>query len=357
MDEIISGVQVIKMYAWEKPFCSLVELARKLELQVVTKSSYIRGIYMTFNLFTTRMALYCTLVSMLIFGNELSADKVFMISSYFNLLAQTMSGMFVRGFAELAECNVAIGRLQTFLTYSEYQNNNFSKHLSGSSELQASNKASKQDLPFIDDDVSNDGSGATGEKKYNGLMVVANDLVKNTASLIAEKQRTSTYEDSWAVKMIDFIAKWDIFEARNTLDNVNLEIEKGKLYVVIGMVGSGKSSFLSAILGEISSVKGQVKVNGALSYASQDAWVFGSTVRQNILFGQPYDRQRYQKVVKACALLKDFKQFSQGDQTIVGERGTSLSGGQKARINLARALYRQADIYLLDDPLSAVSFY
>lgn len=155
--------------------------------------------------------------------------------------------------------------------------------------------------------------------------------------------------------MTNFTAKWERDQLENTLENLNLEIKKGKLYAVIGMVGSGKSSFLSAILGEIDLVESQVRVNGTVSYAEQEAWVFGSTIRQNILFGQAYDRQRYQRVVKACALLKDFKQFPQGDQIVVGERGSSLSGGQKARINLARALYRQSDIYLLDDPLSAVS--
>jgi len=155
--------------------------------------------------------------------------------------------------------------------------------------------------------------------------------------------------------MINASANWNISSEEKTLQGLNLNIEKGKLYAVIGMVGSGKSSLLSAILGEMYVVEGQVKVNGSISYASQEAWVFGSTVRQNILFGQSYDRQRYHKVVKACALLRDFKQFPQGDQTIVGERGSSLSGGQKARINLARSLYRQSDIYLLDDPLSAVS--
>lgn len=160
--------------------------------------------------------------------------------------------------------------------------------------------------------------------------------------------------NNWAINMINVTAKWEATQLENTLEDLNLEIEKGKLYAVIGMVGNGKSSFLSAILGEISLTEGQVKVNGGISYASQEAWVFGATVRQNILFGQSYERQRYQKVIKACALVRDFKQFPQGDQTIVGERGSSLSGGQKARINLARALYRQSDIYLLDDPLSAV---
>ncbi|XP_003699290.2 ATP-binding cassette sub-family C member 4 isoform X1 [Megachile rotundata] len=366
MDEIISGVQVIKMYAWEKSFCALIETARKLELRVVKKSSYIRGIYMTFNLFTTRMALFCTLISMLLFGNELSADKVFVFSSYFNILAHTMTGMFVRGFAEIAECLVAVRRLQHFLMYEEFQENTFALNKFAASvngsinndSKQASNKTSKPDIPYIDEETSTYENLDDSEKrKHNGLVVVASDLLQKTANLMEENKRSSSIrinEEPYAVKMTNFTAKWEPGQSENTLDNLNLEIEKGKIYAVIGMVGAGKSSFLSAILGEIDMVEGHVKVNGSLSYAGQEAWVFGSTVRQNILFGQPYDRHRYQKVVKACSLLRDFKQFPQSDQTVVGERGSSLSGGQKARINLARSLYRQADVYLLDDPLSAV---
>ncbi|CAK9828616.1 Probable multidrug resistance-associated protein lethal(2)03659 [Anthophora retusa] len=365
MDEIISGVQVIKMYAWEKPFCALIETARKLELQVVTKSAYIRGIYMTFNLFTTRMALFCTLISMLLFGNELTADKVFVFSSYFNILAHTMSGMFVRGFAEIAECLVAVRRLQHFLMYEEFQENEFTLNkftasLNGSinsMSKQTSNKTSKLDIPYIDDNIDSyeNLDDSSEKRRHNGLVVVASDLLKNTANLMGEKNYSPmTNEEPYAVQMINVTAKWEPGQSENTLAGVNLELQKGKMYAVIGMVGAGKTSFLSAILGEIDVIEGHVKVNGSLSYAGQEAWVFGSTVRQNILFGQPYDRHRYQKVIKACSLLRDFKQFPQGDQTVVGERGSSLSGGQKARINLARSLYRQADIYLLDDPLSAV---
>ncbi|XP_018346781.1 PREDICTED: multidrug resistance-associated protein 4-like [Trachymyrmex septentrionalis] len=358
MDEIISGVQVIKMYAWEKPFCAMVELARKLELRVVTKSSYIRGIYMTFNLFTTRMALYCTLIAMLMFGDNLTADKVFVVSSYFNILAHTMTGMFVRGFAELAECMVAIRRLQTFLMFDEFQGSNVVVSKASASYANSDLKRfSKPDLPYIDDDDVDSRGEYLDEnndrRKQNGSLVVSSDLLKNTANFVEENK--SIYNmNNWAINIINVTAKWDERQSENILENLNLEIEKGKLYAVIGMVGSGKSSFLSAILGEISLIKGQVKINGGISYASQETWVFGATVRQNILFGQSYERQRYQKVIKACALVRDFKQFPQGDQTVVGERGTSLSGGQKARINLARALYRQSDIYLLDDPLSAV---
>ncbi|XP_014467791.1 PREDICTED: multidrug resistance-associated protein 4-like [Dinoponera quadriceps] len=355
MDEIISGVQVIKMYAWEKPFCALVELARRLELRVVTKSSYIRGIYMTFNLFTTRMALYGTLVLLLMSGHELTADKVFVVSSYFNALSFCMSSMFVRGIAELAECLVAVRRLQNFLIYEEYQSSNViickqsSSNHNNHKINSESDKISEQDIPYIDTNVENHEVLENDDmEKRNGII----DIMTDSDHSIIRKEESQVH--SWAVKMTDVTAKWEVGQLENTLKDLNLQIEKGKLYAVIGMVGSGKSSLLSTILGEIDLVKGETRVKGSVSYASQEAWVFGSTIRQNILFGQDYDRHRYQKVIKACALLKDFQQFPQGDLTVVGERGCSLSGGQKARINLARALYRQSDIYLLDDPLSAV---
>lgn len=123
---------------------------------------------------------------------------------------------------------------------------------------------------------------------------------------------------------------------------------------VIGPVGSGKSSLLHVILQELPLKDGILKVSGKISYASQEPWLFAGTIRQNILFGLPMDKQRYRTVVKTCALERDFSLFPYGDKTAVGDRGVSLSGGQRARINLARAVYKEADIYLLDDPLSAV---
>lgn len=114
------------------------------------------------------------------------------------------------------------------------------------------------------------------------------------------------------------------------------------------------NSLIQCILGELNLISGTIRVNGTVSYASQEPWLFSGTVRQNILFGQSMNRRRYQTVVKKCALERDFDLLPHGDKTIVGERGASLSGGQKARISLARAVYRKADVYLLDDPLSAV---
>ncbi|CAG9814465.1 unnamed protein product [Phaedon cochleariae] len=299
MDEIISGVQVIKLYAWEKPFEKLIKLARKAEIKIVTKSSYVRGLYMTFNLFTTRVALFCTLLTMILSDQKITATKVFVFMSYFNILSQTMSSMFVRGISEVAELFVAVKRLQDFMlneefqTISESQNNNDSKYL-------------------------------------------VNEHV---------------------VSLKNITVKWNLSLSDNALTNININIDRGGLIGVIGPVGSGKSSLLQTLLGELEVVSGTIEVNGTVAYASQEPWVFAATVRQNIIFGSDYDKKRYNDVIRACALEKDFSQFPNGDQTIVGDRGASLSGGQKARINLARAVYRDADIYLLDDPLSAVDIH
>nr|CAD7259047.1 unnamed protein product [Timema shepardi] len=226
MDEIISGVRVIKMYAWEKPFSDLIKVARKAEIKNIKMTSYLRGIYMSFTLFTNRIALYSVLVAIVLMGGTLTADKVFVYASFFSVLGITMAGFFNRGVAELAETLVSIDRLQT--------------------------------------------------------------------------------------------------------------------------------SLLQAILGELPKASGSCVVNGKISYACQEPWVFGSTIRQNIVFGSTFNKTRYDEVLRVCALLPDMEQFPQRDLTLVGERGSSLSGGQKARVNLARAVYNDADVYLLDDPLSAV---
>ena len=128
----------------------------------------------------------------------------------------------------------------------------------------------------------------------------------------------------------------------------------GKLLAVIGPVGAGKSSLLMALLGEMPNQTGTVSIEGKIGYTAQQPWVFSGTLRNNILFGQPYERIRYERVIKNCALRKDLEQLPDGDYTLVGERGVTLSGGQRARVSLARAAYNNADVFLLDDPLSAV---
>ncbi|CAB3995223.1 Multidrug resistance-associated 4, partial [Paramuricea clavata] len=148
-------------------------------------------------------------------------------------------------------------------------------------------------------------------------------------------------------------ASWDK-DRDETLTEISFKVSPGELLMVIGPVGSGKSSLLMALLYELPLTSGEIHMSRNIAYVSQSAWVFSGTLKENVLFGQPYNREKYNKVIKACALDKDIKDLHNGDQTFIGERGVTLSGGQRARVNLARAVYYDADIYLMDDPLSAV---
>lgn len=180
------------------------------------------------------------------------------------------------------------------------------------------------------------------------------DEMTETPERVDGQQRAPL--DQCKVDLKQVTVKWPAAsEAEgNTLKDISLSVRPGQVLAVVGQVGSGKSSLLNVILGELSLLKGSRQVTGRISYASQEPWIFSGTIRQNILCGLDYDERRYNRVVQAAALERDFRLFPQGDATAVGERGVSLSGGQKARVNLARCLYVDADIYLLDDPLSAV---
>lgn len=153
------------------------------------------------------------------------------------------------------------------------------------------------------------------------------------------------------IQMQDASCTWDFEE---TLHNITMHAPSGSLTCIVGTVGSGKSSLLNALLGEMRKTSGSILVRGRISYAPQTPFLLHATVRENILFGQPFDEDRYTRTIEACALQADFDVLLAGDMTVIGERGINLSGGQKARIAMARAVYSNADIVLLDDPLSAV---
>lgn len=332
MDEILSGIQVIKMYAWEKPFSKLILMARKLELKEVRKNSYLRGIFMTFLLFTTRMALFCTMMTMALTDKEITAGRIFVVSAYFNILSTTMSQMFVRGVAEIAEVSVALRRLRAFLMHEEKGAERKSGLIVGLEAAVEKKEKSKEQLP-------------------NDIMISAKNATARWTNADEIKRRRE--REAFPIKDTESSEQTIHFKPP-TLENLNFSFGKGSLIGVVGAVGAGKSSLLQAILRELPLQSGEIAVNGSVSYACQEPWVFSASIRQNILFGLDYEKAHYDNVVKACCLLPDFEQLQFGDQTIIGERGSSLSGGQKARVSLARAMYRTADIYLLDDPLSAV---
>jgi len=162
------------------------------------------------------------------------------------------------------------------------------------------------------------------------------------------------------VKIENGTFTWDtVEEVENglnpTLQKINLKVAKGKFVAIVGNVGSGKSSLLCSLLGEMEKVSGSVNISGdaKIAYVPQQAWIQNATLKDNILFGQDYNHKKYQRVIRACALKQDLSVLAGGDETEIGEKGINLSGGQKQRVSLARACYSDSDLFLFDDPLSA----
>ncbi|VVC32373.1 Hypothetical protein CINCED_3A009972 [Cinara cedri] len=313
MNEIISGIHVIKMYAWEKSFAKLIENVRRMEIQKVRGSSIIRTIAQSFIDFQTKLQIFVMILSYVLLGNYISAEKVYVVISYYSLLRFTMGLFFSQAPSQLAELLVSIKRIQHFLILIE------------------------RDSQML--------------KPVNELHSEPNEL-----SIVNNSDTKIDFQNSNNIGIVvsNATAKWAYDQTDNTLENINFNVGPGRLIAVIGSVGSGKSSLLQAILGELPLSNGNISISGVVSYASQEPWILSGSILDNILFHSPMDKQRYKQVIKACALKNDLEHFPYGDRTIVGERGVTLSGGQRARINLARAIYKQADIYLLDDPLSAV---
>jgi ATP-binding cassette subfamily C (CFTR/MRP) protein 4 len=176
---------------------------------------------------------------------------------------------------------------------------------------------------------------------------------KSSTKKDTSKEHKSKDEGNY-IKAIDLTCHWNGLNETSVLSNINMNLSENKLALITGPVGCGKSTLLLTLLEELMPSSGEVQRKGSIVYVPQTAWVFSGSVKENILFSKPYDEKRYKETLEACDLAKDIERLPNGDDTTLGERGASLSGGQKARVNLARAVYADADIYLLDDPLSAV---
>uniref|UniRef100_A0AAQ5ZXT7 Multidrug resistance-associated protein 4 n=1 Tax=Amphiprion ocellaris TaxID=80972 RepID=A0AAQ5ZXT7_AMPOC len=292
MNEVVSGIRIIKMYAWEKPFSALVAEVRRKEVSQILKSSYLRGLNMASFFASSKIIVFVTFTAFALLGNSITASSVFVTVSLYGTIKLTVTLFFPLAIEKLSETVVSLHRIENFLLLEEVKREN-------------------SEVPL-------------GEKRENSIVI----------------ENLTCY--------------WDQTLDAPSLQNVSFTAKSHQLLAVIGPVGSGKSSLLSAILGELPHDTGTLKVEGSLSYASQQPWVFPGTIRSNILFGRELNLKKYERVLRACALKKDLELLPDGDLTLICDRGATLSGGQKARINLARAVYEEADIYLLDDPLSAV---
>ncbi|XP_065917654.1 ATP-binding cassette sub-family C member 4-like [Dysidea avara] len=212
-------------------------------------------------------------------------------------------------------------------------------------------------LPELDDTITGKDSDPVNTTSRS-----CSPNVMSTLKLVAEEvtndSRCSSFSNEVTPPRVivnNLTASWTHDREKVVLKDINLRVDQSnKLLAVVGPVGSGKSSVLQCLLRELEALDGSVDIEGSVSYASQDPWILSGTIKENILFGQDYDEAWYKRVVECCCLVKDIDEMPFGDETLIGERGVNLSGGQKARVNLARAVYRDSDIMLLDDPLSAV---
>ncbi|XP_039745048.1 probable multidrug resistance-associated protein lethal(2)03659 isoform X2 [Pararge aegeria] len=300
MEEIVMGIEVIKMYTWEKPFRKIIDTVRRQEVHYIKMTSYIRGMVMSFIMFTARFSIFITVLLYVVYVNRITVENVFFLTCYYNILKQTMTLFFPQAVGQIAEMNVAVQRINDFL-------------LSEECRLPSRTQSSELPLPH--------------NKPKKRVTIPLNPVrppkrrsprtEPNTSTIKSQDKPKELRKDQIAIKFDEACSRWIKSSAKDDVKDITLSIYGGSLTTIIGAVGSG-------------------------------------SVRQNILFGQPFVKSRYMEVCKVCALERDISLFPHGDKTIVGERGVSLSGGQRARINLARAVYKEADIYLLDDPLSAV---
>ncbi|XP_061382589.1 multidrug resistance-associated protein 1 isoform X3 [Danaus plexippus] len=291
MNEVLNGIKVLKMYAWEPSFEAQILKIRNKEMNVLKQTAYLNSatsfIWSCAPFLVTFLTFFTYVISDPV-NNVLKPDTIFVSMSLFYIMHLPL-GLLPIIVVSIIETSVGIKRLNKFMNCDELN-------------LSAVEHDPKEPNPIVIE---------------NGHF-------------------------SWSD------------ESEPVLKNINLQIPRGGLVAVVGAVGSGKSSLLSALLGEMNKISGRVNTNGVIAYVPQQAWIQNATLQDNILFGKPLEKVKYNNVINVCALKPDFDVLPGGDQTEIGEKGINLSGGQKQRVSLARAVYYDADNYFLDDPLSAV---
>ncbi|XP_066990041.1 multidrug resistance-associated protein 1-like [Macrobrachium rosenbergii] len=293
LTEIISGIKVLKLYAWEVAFGKRVELVRKEEIASLRRKAYLEAAVSFIWLTTPYLVALSTFTTYLLISdkNVLDAQTVFVSISLYNIMQSPLQQL-PSVLAQCIQAKVSLERLDQFFHASEVD------------------------------------------------------------CLAVQKDDSKTY--AVAVKGGNFT--WDSGDCSDgwRLKSIDLEIGHGQLVAVIGPVGAGKSSLISALLGDINKRSGSVIMNGTVSYVPQQPWLRSGSAKENIVWGSDPAKDWYESVVRACALSEDFDTFVAGDETEIGDKGVNLSGGQRQRICVARAVVCDADIILLDDSLSAV---
>ncbi|RLN06220.1 hypothetical protein BBJ28_00017071 [Nothophytophthora sp. Chile5] len=326
--EALQGVRVMKFYAWEDSLASRVQEIRATEIQLYRKFHYLQ-IANTILLFLTPVFLGGLVMGMYVgLYGTMTVTNAYTLINVVNI-SRLAVNLFPLAVASISQAAVAYRRMDAYLESDEI----------------GTDSPRLPEQPRASDHSSANGtiSIRNGHFRWSLTSALAPELVI-VRSLESASAVTDGDAESPAVLTHEF-----------SLEGVNLEIDAGALVMIVGTVGAGKSSLLHAILGEMILVDGTVDVCGRLSYVSQESWIRNATVKQNILFEADFDAERYEAVLEATQLMLDLHALPDGDQTEIGERGINLSGGQKARVAIARAMYHSNyDVLILDDPLSAV---
>ena len=309
----VSGIQSVKYNTWEGVILGIIDKIRLKEKIITFFFILIRssgdGIVFLLPLFSSLISI---VLYQKVFEEVLTLGEIFFIISIYNIIMHPLSTLFW-GLDCFFNALVSIQRIDDIFKYPDEIENSVIK---------------ENDINLdIGEVIIENGEFAYDEKKWKEFHFKINNK-KNT-------------------KIPDF-------KINSILKDFNFEIKKGEFISIIGKVGSGKSSILKSLVGLLFKKKGKIRKNGKLAYVSQNPFLINATIRENILFGKEMKKEFYNKVIKECQLLEDLKILPFGENTIIGERGINLSGGQKQRISLARNIYSESDIYLIDDSLSAL---
>ncbi|XP_010948502.2 ATP-binding cassette sub-family C member 12 isoform X2 [Camelus bactrianus] len=331
MNEFLTCIKLIKMYAWEKSFTNTIRGIRKRERKLLEKAGFVQSGNSALAPIASTIAIVLTFTCHILLRRKLTAPVAFSVIAMFNVMKFSIA-ILPFSVKAAAEANVSLMRMKKILI--------------------AESPPSYLTQPEDPDTVL---LLANATLTWEQEVSRKSDLnkVQNQKKNFLQKQRPEAYSLSPSAQGVTDPEEQH-GSPRSVLHNISFVVRKGKVLGICGNVGSGKSSLIAALLGQMQLQQGIVAVRGTLAYVSQQAWIFHGNVRENILFGEKYDHQRYQHTVRVCALQEDLRSLPYGDLTEIGERGLNLSGGQRQRISLARAVYSNHEIYLLDDPLSAV---
>mmetsp|Transcript_107829 Transcript_107829/g.220103 ORF Transcript_107829/g.220103 Transcript_107829/m.220103 type:complete len:1402 (+) Transcript_107829:151-4356(+) len=371
VSQAVQGARVMKMSGYEDRFLERIADGRKAEISQINKANRLHAMnesmYFSCNIV---ISLVIFLVHVGWFGGALNPGMVYTVFTLVNILQVELTKHVSLGVMGCSEAYVSISRIQRFLEFPEKPQpakTEGEKVVDDSYTEDTDVIVALSDVDcywnFVEEQQGAAKSPATVERGSR-----SNDETSTitTATVSKDQDVGSATED---VGSADHSLEASLMPA---LSGVSLEFRKGQLTCVIGKVGCGKSALLQAIIGELPVYKGRitqrynsntdggdkeqknVRTREKIAYASQDPWIMNGTVFENITMGLPFDQEWYNRVIDACGLRMDLAIFQDGDKTLVGERGVQCSGGQRARIGLARAIYRDAEVLVADDPLSAV---